>query len=517
MSLSVELAETLADAGMRVAFTVPSIHSLSLLVALEGAGISLRPARSEVGAAHLADGHARVSGEPTGLITSTGPGSGNAVGAFTAAAKDGSPVVHISTTNFPGRQSVASVLGLHTVAEQSQWTALDAPVVDLGGNGLVAHVGELLVTRSPFSVLVPTSDDRAGGCVEPTAVANASSDDDATLEAALLRWLAVERRLLWIGGGARRVGTAGLVALAERTGAAVVTTVQAKDLFPADHPQLLGCTWNGPEVQAVAADADACLVLGSRLTEISTSVWAAPFPSIIIDVGRGPRGHLFPDTETVQVSADCSRAVGWIGSHVEGTPPVWGVEATAEAVRRKAARAGDPLASKLLRGVEAGLAPGDIVVADMTKLSFHALPGLRLPSGARFLFPGMLNMGFGLPAALGASVAAPGAHVVALVGDGSLLSMLPELDHAREWKGKVTVVLLDDNSYGLLESRVPDSIAAGTCRFPGPDWSVLARAFGFEARDVTADELGSALRLRSSGFAMLRVDVSGLSLDWRAS
>jgi hypothetical protein len=39
---------------------------------------------------------------PTGLLTSTGPGAGNAISAFATTAKDGSPVVHVSTTNYPG-------------------------------------------------------------------------------------------------------------------------------------------------------------------------------------------------------------------------------------------------------------------------------------------------------------------------------------------------------------------------------------------------------------------------------
>lgn len=57
---------------MKRAFVLPSIHSLTLLEALVAAGIECRSARSELGAARMADGYARVAQEVTGLVTSTG-------------------------------------------------------------------------------------------------------------------------------------------------------------------------------------------------------------------------------------------------------------------------------------------------------------------------------------------------------------------------------------------------------------------------------------------------------------
>lgn len=512
------ITAALADGGMRRAFTVPSIHSLALLEAVEAAGIECLPARTELGAAHMADGHARIAGEPTGLITSTGPGAGNAVGGFATAAKDGSPVVHLTTTNYPGGGASAGVHGLHTVPEQSQWTSYGAPVLDFGSGDPQAELMELSRGRQPFTVMVPVTDDRAGTGFPVNKPHQVVEQSDAVLDAALRTWLDGERRLLWIGGGARSVGSARLVDLAERTGAAVVTSTQAKDLFPAEHPALLGCTWNPPEVRDVGGVADVCLVLGSRLTEISTAVWSTPFPATVIDVGLGERGHLFPDTSAHQIEATCERAIDRLDRLVEGPPRSWGRTAQAQVAAGRARREpGDALARTLLDGLAEGVAEDDILVADMTKTSFHALVGARLPRRARFLFPGLLNMGFGLPAALGASIAAPDRHVVGIVGDGSLLSVLPELEVARDHPGTTTLLLLDDQAYGLLDHRMSESLAERTARFPGPDWTAVGQAFGLPVDDVAAGDVGRCLSQRSSGVALIRVDVKGLGNDWRLS
>lgn len=158
-----EIARILAEGGVRRAFTVPSIHNLAMLQALDAEDIALTSTRTELGAAHMADGYARVSGEPTVLLTSTGPGAGNATGGFATAAKDGSPVVHVSTTNFPRG---AAVHGLHTVPEQGLWaTAFGSPVFDLGAGVEPRDLIEPLRERRPISVLVPTTADRAGACI----------------------------------------------------------------------------------------------------------------------------------------------------------------------------------------------------------------------------------------------------------------------------------------------------------------------------------------------------------------
>src|SRR5439155_10300628 len=123
----------------------------------------------------------------------------------------------------------------------------------------------------------------------------------------------------------------------------------------------------------------------------------------------------------------------------------------------------------MLDAIGSCLEAGDIVACDMTKLSFWALVALDLPDGVGWQFPGLLTMGFGLPAGLGAAHARPGSHVVVIIGDGGLRSMLQELDAARNVTGRVSVILADDDGYHLLRPMVDERLGRELCESPGPD------------------------------------------------
>jgi acetolactate synthase-1/2/3 large subunit len=152
----------------------------------------------------------------------------------------------------------------------------------------------------------------------------------------------------------------------------------------------------------------------------------------------------------------------------------------------------------------------------MTKLAFWTIGGLVVPDGARYLFPGLLAMGFGLPAALGASVASRGAHVIAVVGDGGLVSILSELDLAAGWPGRVTVVLCDDDGYHILRPNMNDELGPTVCEFAGPRWEALASAFGIDYAEAPDPEALCTLLAEShEGVRIVRVDAGSVGLGWR--
>ncbi|HTH14183.1 MAG TPA: thiamine pyrophosphate-dependent enzyme, partial [Spirochaetia bacterium] len=93
-------------------------------------------------------------------------------------------------------------------------------------------------------------------------------------------------------------------------------------------------------------------------------------------------------------------------------------------------------------------------------------------------------MGFGLPAAIGAALGAPGRRVICLTGDGSILMNVQELATLAEWNLPVTVVVFHNSGLGLVRQQqelfygqryVASSLASG------PDFPALARAFGLAA------------------------------------
>src|SRR3954447_19538351 len=511
------LVAGLTRAGVRRAFVVASVHNLGLLERLDAEGVTVTAARSELGAAYLADGFARVSGTPTLVVTSTGPGAGNAVGAFSVAAKDGAPVIHISTAN--DRRPAHA---LHDVPEQVDWMrAMGCDVHD------VAHAGFASVLRAlddetwPFGVVVP-SEDRA---LEADPFADESGERrgravrDQLDEGSLAPWLDASSRMLWIGGGARGIGVDRLVELAERSGAAVFTSVQGKDLFPDRHPQFVACTLNDRDLAELGVAAEACLALGSRLTELSCTGWVRPFPRRIVRVAYSDEVPAFAETETTVVHLDAGAAADLaIDAFRDGraTPSGFGAEAGAKALAICASRDRTNLEHQYIDAIVSALRSGDTFVCDMTKLAFWTIGGMAVPDGVRYLYPGLLAMGFGLPAALGASLVDPDAHTVLVVGDGGLVSILSELDLAAGWPGRVTVVLADDDGYHILRPNMNDEVGPTVCEFAGPRWEMLAAACGAAyAEAPDPDKLATLLREPHEGVRIVRVDARDIGLGWR--
>jgi thiamine pyrophosphate-dependent acetolactate synthase large subunit-like protein len=505
------------EAGVKRAFTVPSAHNLELLGALQSADIEVIPSRCELSAGHMADGYARRSGQATLLVTSTGPGAGNSVGAFATAAKDCSPLIHVTTSNEYGNAQT-----VHRVPEQAAWhQAFDAPVIDLGGQD-VGHLRQVLKTRvGALTVVIPYRSDRQRGLErrfgetssESTATAPGADSEDLT--AGFSPWLVAARRMLWIGGGARLAGRDILVQLAEASGAAVFTSVQGKDLFPHDHPQFVGCTLQSTLSRSVARTSEVCLALGSRMSETSTATWTQDFPPLLLRVARSGNNPEWPQTDIRSIGDDVAAAcAALLRSLMTQAIPSFGREAGDQALHMRTQQDRSTPQYGLLDAITSHLSTDDTFVCDTTKMAFWAIGGSRLPVGSRFLFPGLLSMGFGVPAGVGACWAAPEAHTIVLTGDGSLLSVLPVLDDVARAPGRISIVLMDDDGYGILRPRASEAVAGDLCTFPGPDWESVASAFGIEYVDVgDPRNLSRALDARRSRPVLLRLDESGLAMD----
>jgi acetolactate synthase-1/2/3 large subunit len=512
-----EVGRALAEAGAKRAFTVPSAHNLEFLEALQAEEIEVIASRCELAAGHMADGHARRSGQPTVLVTSTGPGAGNAVGAFATAAKDCSPLIHATTSNELGDGQT-----VHRVKEQIGWhQAFGAPLVDLGDQD-TQELRHILKSRTgPMTVVVPYRSDRRGaldrrpGATVSDAGALDSDVVPEAVEVGLSPWLATDRRMLWIGGGARAVGSDALVEMAELSGAAVVTSIQAKDLFPYDHPQFVACTLQSAVSRSIARSAGVCLALGSRLTETSTATWTKEFPPLLLRVdnerGAGPD---WPGVEVNLIGSDIAGVCDAVRlALATKTAPSFGREAgrTAEVERSRKDRSATEYV--LLDAITSHLSAGDTFVCDTTMMAFWAISGSRLPTGSRFLFPGLLSMGFGVPAGVGASWAHPGAQSIVLTGDGSLLSVLPVLDDVARAPGRLSILVMDDDGYGILRPRASEAVARDLCSFGGPDWGTVAASFGLGYEEVgDPRNLADALDRHAGGACLFRINGSGLSM-----
>jgi acetolactate synthase-1/2/3 large subunit len=353
---------------------------------------------------------------------------------------------------------------------------------------------------------------------------------DSALARALGLLDAAESPVIYAGGGIVNANAAAeLRLLAEQMGAPVVTTLMGKGAFPESHPLFAGHPgMHGQKFANWALNrADLIVAAGVRFDDRVTGRLDAFAPEarvVHLDVDPREIGKL----RRVDAGIEGDLRSG-LRALAAGSAP------TACAAERRSwraqvddwkasfplrvphsASAGAPSPPELMRELQRLLTSRDVIyTTGVGQHQMFAMQHLRLEEPRRFITSGGLaTMGFGLPAAIGASVARPGTTAVCIDGDGSFQMTSQELATAVQERLPVIVVLVDNGSLGMVEqwqrmfyegrlSNVELAPAA-------PDYAALARAYGaFGATVTTLAELRPALMtaLASGGPALLHVRV----------
>ncbi|MGN6721177.1 MAG: thiamine pyrophosphate-dependent enzyme, partial [Marmoricola sp.] len=165
--------------------------------------------------------------------------------------------------------------------------------------------------------------------------------------------------------------------------------------------------------------------------------------------------------------------------------------------KQKEAAAGAAAYVELLGDLATGL-PRDVVLATDNAMAcyYGAMPNLPMYTPS-YLFPtGYGTLGYGLPAAIGAKLAAPERPVVAMLGDGGVMFTVQELATAAELGMPLPVVIVDNTGYGEIRAEMldrHDPVHAVT--FAAPDFALLGQALGCGGVTLDGpDGLGDAVR-----------------------
>ena len=149
----------------------------------------------------------------------------------------------------------------------------------------------------------------------------------------------------------------------------------------------------------------------------------------------------------------------------------------------KAASPATALQSRHLRALEAlrtAIPEDAMVTADMAQVAYTANVAFRCFRPRSYFYPvGLSTMGYALPAAIGAKLAAPDRAAVALTGDGGFLFTAAELGTAVEWGLPIVVLLWNNDGLGQIRDRMTErNIPPIGVNPRNPDFLALARAFG---------------------------------------
>lgn len=489
------LARSLAAHGVDHVFGIPGTHNLEIYSWLAAHGIAQTAPRHEQGAGYAADGYARTAGRPGVVVATTGPGLLNAVTAAAQAYSDSVPVLLVSP-GLPVRDPGTVSGRLHETKDQTR--ALGAIVEWSHRVRSVAEV-ETAVARAfgfltgperkrpvhieiPVDVLTEHADLAAAPVAAvpaPAGAAPAELVEAAAQTLAAGRTPAAGRAAIVAGGGARGA-SAEVTALAELLGAPVVTTANGKGVVSERHPLSLGVGLHLPAVRRRLETSDAVVAIGTELAE--ADFWSAPpelrnVVRVDVDPAQSGRHVLVGDAAlTVRALIERLTSQGHGAATVEADDlPQLRRERDAQA-REQGARWLEWLAA-----VRAELAPDAIVTGDSAMACYYgALPNLPVEPAGRYLHPtGYGTLGYALPAAVGAKVAAPDRQVVALSGDGGLQFTLSELATAAGLGLALPVVVFDNGGYGEIRAemlaRRDVPVAVDQRR---PDLPAIARAYG---------------------------------------
>lgn len=507
---------TLLEAhGVDTVFGIPGVHTVELYRGLARSKIRHVTPRHEQGAGFMADGYARASGRPGVAFVITGPGLTNTITAMGQARADSVPMLVISGVN--AMPTLGKGLGfLHELPDQRgmmEKVALFSQRVTEASElpGALAQAFALFSSSRPGPVHIEIPTDvmvkpADGITASLTNAAPPTPDGAAIAEAAKL--IATARRPLILAGGGAKRSDEPLQRLAERLGAPVVQTANARGLLHA-HPLCVPASPSLKAVRALMADADLVIAAGTEFGPTdydgySDGGFVLPTNLIRIDIGAD---QLARRPVSVAIQADCAEALrALLNATGPDHPAAKDGEARAAASREAAFAELSPAYAAQVHAVETirDALPGAIIVGDSTQPIYAAnlYYDHDRPGGWFNAATGFGALGYGPPAAIGAALAMPGVPVVCLTGDGGFQFTLPELGAALDAPAPVIFVVWNNRGYREIETSMLDVGVEPVGVSPAPpDFCKLAEAYGIAAERLAGTGgLANALkRARSTG------------------
>jgi sulfoacetaldehyde acetyltransferase len=531
MTPSEAFVETLAAQGVQNVFGIVGSAYMDALDLFPAAGIRFIPTVHEQGAAHMADGYYRASGQHGVCIGQNGPGITNFVTAIAAAYWAHSAVVAIT----PEAGTMAVGLGGFQETEQlpifSKITKYQAHVnnparmAELTGRAFDRAILEM----GPTQLNIPR--DYLYGEIEceipqPVRVERGPGGG-ASLDAAAELLAQARFPVIIAGGGViASGGVAALTALAEALEAPVCNSYLHNDSFPASHR-----LWCGPlgyhgskAAMKVLSRADVVLALGSRLgpfgvlPQYGIDYWPANAKLIQVDADSRVLGLV--KKTSVTVNGDAREAAEALASRLKGRALAVRKDEVSRTLQAEKQAWAAELASwdfekdpwslevakgskymhprQMLRELERAMPADAMVSTDIGNICQIANSYLRFES-PRSMFGAMMfgNCGYAFPTMIGCKVAAPARTAIAYVGDGAWGMSFGEILTCVREGIPVTAVVFNNQQWGAEKKNHVDFYSN---RFLGvnlenPSFAGIAKAMGAEGlRIESVSEVGDALR-----------------------
>lgn len=504
------VVECLRREGVRHVFNVPGESFLDLLDKLYDAPeIQLITNRQEGGACYMAEAYAKATRSVGVCIVTRGPGATNASIGVHCAAQDSTPLVllvgQVPRVN-RGREAFQEIDYGRFFGSIAKWVVEADSAAKLPE--IVTRAFHTARSGRPGPVVVSLPEDVLTERAEmrfPEPVPLAAPHPDPVLIAGMAARIdKAERPVLLLGGGIQYArAREAAVRFAERFQLPVLTSWRRNDAFPNNHPHYAGSLALGASpAYELAREADLVVVVGDRLSEITTGDYTFPLPGqrmIQVDIepsviGRQhvPEMAIVSDARlALEAALEVPREGAGSGAPERGE---WirAAHAAYEAFVKPASRPAETVSMEaVMETLEATLPEDAIFTVDAGNASAWVQRFRVYRTEDSLLGPTVGSMGYGLPAAIAAKLAHPGRVVVGTCGDGAFLMTGQELATAVQYEIGIVMLVFNNGMYGTIrahQERFHPGRTIGT-DLVNPDFAALARAYGAEGIRVetTAD------------------------------
>ena len=490
----------LEEYGVSIVFGIPGEHTLELYRGIEGSQVRSVSPRNEQGASFMADGYARVTGQPGVCTLITGPGVTNAATGIGQAYADSIPMLVISSAN--DRPSLGKGWGrLH---ETTDLCAITRPITAF--STMVqdpAEVPELIAKAfavfhsqrpRPVHIAIPIDVlempvDQQWRAVKP---AEKPEPTEASISAAVDLLRSAENPIMLVGGGAQHASKE-VTSLAEVLEVGVIASNAGKGIVADSNPLSLGGGVISPAVQRYLATADVVLAIGTEIAEADSFIYDMPVNGKVIRIDIDPtRFHdAFP--ATVAVLGDAKAACGKMLQALKEDKPIRKNQDIKNALEKVRSEQQSEFTSVeqqhivLLNLLRKTITDDTIIIGDIAQVVYTGTAAMKTEQPRTWFYPaGFGTLGCAVPGAIGAKLARPDTDVVALVGDGGIMFTLSEIATAVQEQLCIPIIIWDNQSYAMIrDGMVKRGIPEIDVNPLGPDFIKMAEAFGCPGTYVT--------------------------------
>lgn len=512
------LVESLLHEGVNTIFGYPGGTVLPIYDELYDSPLRHILVRHEQAAIHAADGYARASGRVGVCLATSGPGACNLVTGIATAYMDSVPVVAITG------QVPTTLLG-NDAFQESDITGITLPITkhsyllnNVRDVGKTVHEAFYIAgTGRMGPVLIDVPKDVQTDVVnEPEAVPEKVSirgyqptvrGHPKQIEKAVGMISGAERPLIYAGGGViASGGDAELIRLAETLMIPVTTTLMGLGAIPSHHPLNLGMLgMHGTQSANYAVtECDLLIAIGARFDDRVTGKLESFAPNAqIIHIDIDPAEIGKNKAVDLPIVGDVGHVLREINKKLtkKTVQGLWNgriAEWKQQSGEKKVLDTSILTPQYVVRTLSDILDGAGIIVTEVGQNQMWAAQHFSFTRPRQWISSGGLGtMGYGFPAAIGASIACPDEAVIDIAGDGSFQMNIQELATVVQYNIPVKVMILNNQYLGMVrqwQELFYDRRYSYT-EMPSVDFVGIAKAYGVPGMCVTDPaDVGDAIQ-----------------------